>query len=190
MPSAESDWGFICAGLPELETYLFSEELYWPLEGVNAIGQPWPRLTLGSLLLTRHRLQVRMTGVHQRVELQRWDRELETVRFRWRGAWQRKVQREIASRLRQWEAYLEEVHNDPEKQGGYFPYEVHLRVIVDLLQSELGEEGSFDISRLENLDARLKSVFLPGNFIWELDLESVFPPERFWYLWGKTEATR
>jgi len=31
MPTVEQDWNFFRAGVAELEPYLISDELYWPL---------------------------------------------------------------------------------------------------------------------------------------------------------------
>jgi hypothetical protein len=56
MPSLEKDRAFLEASVPELEDYLLSDELYWP---ITARGFDLPRLTIGGILLAKARLEAR-----------------------------------------------------------------------------------------------------------------------------------
>jgi hypothetical protein len=52
----KKDRAYLEAGIPELEDYLLSDELYWP---ISARGHNLPRLTIGGLLLANDRLEAR-----------------------------------------------------------------------------------------------------------------------------------
>ncbi len=181
MPSAEQDWAFIRAALPELRRYLLSEELFWPLGGQQ------PRLTPGNLLLARQRLAAWAQSPAQEAELQRWDQALEVEVLRWPVAWEKKVAHEFASRLRQWRNYLEDYRRAPDEQAAYYPYEVHLRVILDLLSEETRLDAT-DRGLLAGLDTQLRAAFRPGDFVWDAALQVAFPAADFWYLYGRLRA--
>ena len=54
MTPVEKDKSYLEASISELETYLLSQELYWP---ISARGFDLPRLTIGGILLTQARLE-------------------------------------------------------------------------------------------------------------------------------------
>jgi len=56
----EYDLRYLKAGVEELEQYLLSSQLYWPVHVVTPTGEtPYPRLTPGELLLAREKLRAR-----------------------------------------------------------------------------------------------------------------------------------
>jgi hypothetical protein len=184
MTSAEQDWGYLETSLPELENYLLSNELFWPLAGADPSGRAWPRLTIGGLMLARRRLEAQAGDHSLQYKLSDWDQACDHLRAKWRVAWEDKAAREFSSRLRQWSHFLEEMRKDPENQRGYYPYEVRLRVIIHLLQQESSAISPEQERLLGELDNRLKARFSRGDFLWEMELAPVFPEPEFWYLWG------
>jgi len=179
MPSANQDWDFLQAALPELKTYLLSDELFWPLGGRNRL-----RLTPGNLLLARQRLAARALSPVDEARLIKWDQEFETLLVKWPVAWEKKVAHEFASRLRQWRNYLEDYRRAPDACAADYPYEVRLRVILELLGEETDLDAT-DRGLLAGLDTQLRADFLPGDFLWEADLQPAFPRETYWYLYGR-----
>jgi hypothetical protein len=171
MTSAEQDIRFLTEGLPQLQDYLLSNELYWPLS--NSL----PRLTPGSVLLTLERLDVTRPD-----EARKFRAELEPMRARWRVAWEKKAAREMVNRLRLWSQYLSDYQNDPVSAGSY-PTEVRGRTILQLLLPEVPEAPEKAV--LAELDAMLKARLVFGEFAWEADLQEVFPMTDFWFLYGK-----
>ena len=111
--------------------------------------------------------------------------EIHKVRKKWQVAWEQKAAWEFKSRLRQWGNALKEIRVDPEDHVPYYPYEVRLRVLLDLLQAEIREIDPEFQEHLDSLDLLLRALFSPGNFIWDPDLTEGFPVEDFWYLWGR-----
>ncbi len=169
----ETDALYLKAGLEELESYLLSREVYWPL-GRSSL----PQLTLGNLLLTRLRLKAR--GLLSTAE----EARLEEQRYRWRVAWEKKARQEFRSRFRLWKNYLEDYSETPSAFAPDYPQEVRHRAILELLQAEMTTPLP-ETLQLEQLDEHLRAVFIPGPFIWEADLQPAFPKETWWYLYGR-----
>jgi hypothetical protein len=180
MTSTEQDKAYLEAGIPELEAYLLSKELYWP---ISARGYSLPRLTIGGLLLAQARLEAR--GEHIESHLPR----LYGVRSKWRAAWETKAGREVGARMRLWSNYLADYRQNPEGHADAYPHEVRYRVMLHLLLAELPAPPA-EQNVLTQLDGTLRARLSPGDFIWETDLEAGFPREVYWYLYGKLNPRR
>lgn len=174
MNSPEQDKKFFEAGLQQLEAYLLSKELYW-LSSVHTTD--FTQVTLGSMLLVRERLKGwRMPGLTD------MSMQMDTVRLKWRAAWDEKARREVRARSELWKNYLVEARHlrSPESARQY-PYQVRLRAILLLLLDELRESPS---DSLTALDAELHHIFRSGAFVWDASLAWNFPQESFWFLYG------
>jgi len=185
VPTPEKDHAFFEAGVRELADYLLSEELFWQMSVREA---DLPRLTIGGLLLARKRLRARLTAPAAQADLDALDAQMDTLRSKWRSAWERKAGREVHARLVLWSNYLADYRQSPENHAGAYPQEVRWRVILQLLSAEFrwfsGEEEA-----LSSLDTVLKSYWLPGEFIWEADLSTAFPQRDYWFLYGKLKSS-
>jgi hypothetical protein len=179
VPSREQDEAFFEAGVRELNEYLLSDELFWPLAGNVAL----PRLTIGGLLLARARLLGWVAGQDEAVRLRRQEIELEATRTRWRSAWERKAAREVRARFELWRNYLQEYRASPAEHADAYPLQVRWRAMLQLLLAELSEMPP-QAQALTDLDRFLRSRFLPGTFVWEAKLANVFPAGNYWYLYG------
>ena len=178
MSSIEKDKAYIEAGIPELGDYLLSQELYWP---ISVRGFSLPRLTIGGILLALARLDVRGVIVASlRIQL-------DTVRLKWRVAWEAKVSREVGARMRLWSNYLADYRHKPESHADVYSHEVQYRVMLHLLIAELNSPPA-EQSSLSQLDILLRSRLLPGDFVWDSDLEDGFPDTEYWFLYGKLKA--
>ena len=185
MPDFEHYQVYLQAGLKEVERYLLSDELFWPLNIVSDPGEPsFPNLTLGGLRLHLAFARPLARTSAQRTTLQRTENEIETTHTRWRVAWERKASWEFKSRLRQWGNFIKEVRIDPEDNLSYYRYEVRLRVMLALLKPDIREVDPSYLEHLDSLDLLLRALFASGNFIWEPEFEPEFPAEKYWYLWG------
>jgi hypothetical protein len=187
--STEYDLRYLESGLIDLEGYLLSKELYWPVGAVPPAGDPpYPRLTLGNLLLSHTRLGARDLAPAQQEKLERQDRRLEETRARWRSAWEGKAQREFQVRLNLWREFLNEYRQDPGGNADRFLYEANRRVLLDLLEPEAGTISPAEREMLSGLDGLLKAVFVPGGFVWDPELQKAFPESKYWYLYGKLKS--
>jgi hypothetical protein len=171
MTSTEQDLLFLTESLPQLQDYLLSNELYWPL---NA---SLPRLTLGAVLLALARV-----SASQPEEAEKLRGQLETIHSKWRVAWEQKSARETANRLRLWSSFVSDYRNAPDQHADFYPQEVRGRVILQLLLAEAPDAP--EKSALADLDTMLKSRLVSGNFVWNAALQVAFPKNDFWFLYG------
>ncbi len=186
MASIDYDLRYLQAGAEELQAYLLSDVLYWPVSVSAPAGErAYPPVTLGNLLLSRARLrglslpEVAITQSRDIME------KMEAARQHWRTAWGRKAQQDFHARLAQWQAYLNEYRARPAENANRYAYEVRQRVILGLLKVELGKENELELALLPAMDRTLQSAFVAGNFIWEKELEAAFPKAAFWFLYGE-----
>ena len=171
------DLRFLRESAAQLQDYLLSNELYWPLSG------SLPRLTPGSLLLELKRLQ---TAGLAPTELPGLRRQIEAVRLKWRTAWEKKAAREVTNRTRLWSQFLSDFAQYPDKNLDSYRSEARGRAILQLLmfdQPDLPEK-----SVIADLDILLKSRAIfsanrPGKFLWEPELQPAFPQNDFWFLY-------
>ena len=170
MDDFEPEKQFLSDALPELENYLFSKELYWPLGGKQT------RLTLGNVLLNLRQLQA-----GDPVAAGEFAREYEASYSRRKTAWEAKMTRETANRLRLWQAFVTDYEENPESNASAYPGQVRHRVILQLLL----EKMPADLPELKRLDDTLKISLRPGAFLWHKVLQPAYPEAVFWFLYGK-----
>ncbi|MEI6290566.1 MAG: hypothetical protein WCP19_09045 [Chloroflexota bacterium] len=168
MTNKDSNYQFLTEAVDQLQGYLLSDELYWPLSG------NLPRLTPGSLLLTLEFALV--TSPNESAGLQT---RINQLRTKWKAAWIKKCEREIQNRLRLWSQYMSET---PANSMESYKIQVRGRTIIQLLLTEAARPDNNEA--LLVLDAKLKKQFIPGIFIWDRVYENSFPPAVFWFLFG------
>ena len=188
MSSFAYDVTFLQRGIPELQSYLLSNEIYWPLGLATPTGgTPYPRMTLGWLLLAKARARgwVDANRVSSQAnQLESLARELDQVRARWRVAWNKKAAQEFSSRLKLWADFLNEYRGDKAAHARRYRYEVQRRVMLDLLAGEADPIPKPESDLLQGMDSFLRAALKPGAFVWEEELTGTFPPESYWYLYG------
>lgn len=163
--SSETDRAYFEQGVEELERYLLSDELYWPTHSPTS---DLTQLTLGGLLLVRARLRGWNTG-----GLENPDFQFTRIRSEWASAWDGKSRREVHARGELWRQFLSGYSNDPRGTARLYAQNVRQRAILTLL----GEPT-------EAMDGFLKTIFRPGGFFWDEQLQGGFPQSDFWFLYG------
>ncbi|GAB4580511.1 MAG: hypothetical protein Fur0022_32530 [Anaerolineales bacterium] len=187
MPSLAYDLALLQGGIPELQAYLLSNEIYWSLSLVTPPGErPYPKMTLGWLLLA----QARAGGWVSHAPLSPpahqfaiFRQQLAVTRTQWLTAWKKKASQEFSARLKLWTQYLNEYRVD-KLNAHQYSYEVQRRVLLQLLQPEAEQLAQAELDLLHGLDTFLQAVLKPGAFVWEPELAPAFPPETYWYLYG------
>jgi hypothetical protein len=182
MAEADSLLDLAEAMVEDLEPYLQSRELHWPLPKRES-----PRLSLGTLQLTLDELESVRPALpqEQQARLKDLHAKLDSFRAEHASAAQRKARAEQQSRLRLWAAYLEDL-TDSEDQFPHFPRDVRNRLIASRL-STWAASPSAAAAMAEAAaihDSRLRNSFRPGLFVWSEDLRRVYPEPEFWYLYG------
>ncbi len=154
----QTDIDYLSAAVPELETYLLSPQLYYPM------GAGLPQLTLGGILLALARTGAKGESFRAQVD---------AIRLKRRSAWDVKSNREVKARIALWMDYLAEYRDDPKSGARLYSQNIRQRAMLSLL-GQVADES----------DALLKSVFVEGKFIWEEECAQNFSRETFWYLFG------
>ncbi len=186
MKSASNDLRFLKAGLEILEDYLLSNNPNWPI-GIRAPhGEPpYPQFNLGNLKLALTRVQTFKLTYAQQTRLDKLNGQINAIRARWPSTWSQKASAEFHADLNLWRNFLIDYQESAESNLDRYAYEVTQRVQLQLLMKEAEAIPAEEIHLLDDLDTLLRSAFQPGNFIWEADLASGFPPQVYWYLYGK-----
>lgn len=174
--------------LQEIEDYLLSNELFWPLNPSSLRDVPSvPRLTPGVLILVLDELYVQsaeLTSIQQ-AEYQKLNLQMQHVQDKWPEAIGRKAAREIQSRLNLWKAYVNDLIERNDRPNNYV-YEVRHRVIFERI-CELITRQPDTKTTIQNghlIDVTLQGIFKPGEFIWDPRLRTIYPKDPFWYLYG------
>ena len=173
--------------LAEIEDYILSPEVFWPLSKRSPTGSPLPRLTLGGLILTLNELkaQERDMSPSQRADHDKLLLQMERVRVKWAVGLERKAAQELRSRLNLWRAYLNDIQERVDTAENY-PYEVRNRVMFEHLADLSIRQPEIQplVGEMRSLDTRLMSIFVVGAFVWDVRLEDIYPQSAFWYLYG------
>ena len=189
MASIEYDLGYLSEGLASLESYLLSDEIYWNMRVPSPPGEPaYPLLSLGGLLLAKARLNARRLSMEQSGRLSQLETRIEVNRTHWRAAWTKKAQREFTARLRLWRDFIEEYRQNPAANIDRYAYEVNRRVMLHFLKAEANQISEPEQEMLAGLDKILLAVLIPGEFIWDKELQSGFQPQTFPYLYRTLRA--
>jgi hypothetical protein len=168
----------------ELENYLKSDILYWPVSEPNPLGSHMPQLTIGALLeaLTRAEAgrmdllpgqQKELDGVHQ---------QLDRIRAAHPAFYVGKAIHELHSRLTAYQANLADAQR---KTKGLYIQDAHVRAKIYLLEQALGTDMTSELQQLRaQIDQALYEIFVPGDFIWDARLQTAFPKDQCWWLYG------
>lgn len=178
-----SDWLFLQAAVSEMEEYLHSQVIHWPLSNnkPRLQGGALPKLTIGNLCLARTRL----SGSSSEKQIQEFDKiieKIDAIRNRWRVNWGRKAEAEYRERLRLWKVFIEDELTQ-ERGTSDYRNQVRLRVILELLDEEILAENLVHKTQLQILDEQVLSLTTPCEFIWDEKYQPGFPPGKFWFLY-------
>jgi hypothetical protein len=173
--------------LEEIEDYLLSSEVFWPVMKRGLGGSPLPRLTVGGLTLILNELHVQHEGMSpsQRIAHDKLQGQMDKVRMKWAVALERKAAEELRSRLNLWRAYLHDIEERIDT-GENYPHEVRNRAMFEYLADLSIRQPEVEprVSEMKSLDARLRSLFVPGEFVWDQRLVDIYPKSPYWYLYG------
>ncbi|NIS81700.1 MAG: hypothetical protein GTO14_16180 [Anaerolineales bacterium] len=176
------------AMLDEIEHYVITSELYWPMSMKAPVGMPpFPRFTPGALLLTLDQLEAQLdeltplqANAYQLIKL-----ESARMLNKWPVALERKATQELRSRLNLWQAYLIDLEERNDTPGNYVR-EVRNRVIFERISDLAARqaEAKTYIEAMPSVDSRLRAFFDPGDFIWDPRLRTIYPTPTYWFLYG------
>ena len=180
----ERDLVVLEAMAAEMDEYLRSDVLFWPLSGSGDL----PRLTLGGYLMRQHRL----LELRDLLDMEEQER-LHAAIAQYHDALEEKVVRlekkaheELEARRRQWREYL----RDAERGAGisYYPSAVETRDMIEALIAQM-RVSPYQLQpeipqKLALLDRQLRRHWQPGDFIWPPEWQPAYPSEEYWWLFG------
>lgn len=173
--------------LDEIDEYLLSSESFWPL-GSSKTGEPFPRLSLGQLLLTRDELRVQAEDMEPE-QINRYmdlDERWHEIKDERPANLEKKALAEISQRKNLWRAYLQEIRQSGQAARSY-PTDVRHRVLLARLQAFISDEDELDALREEvrAMDNKLRSMFRSGSFVWHPRLIPLYGGQEYWFLYGE-----
>jgi hypothetical protein len=174
--------------LEQLEPFLQAADAFWPLSArPPGSGIPFPRLSLGALLLTLDELRATEPALDPagRSATQAVEADFDRISQKWTVAVERKALSESSQRISIWRAYLDDLRDQRADPADY-PQEVRQRVALSRLLelARLSPDSRQTTEAVEHLDEFLRSLLVPSGFVWDERMKSVYPEEDFWFLYG------
>ena len=182
----EQDLGILEAMALNMEDYLDSEVLFYPLPDADM-----PRLTLGGYLMRQHRLYELRDNLDTLTR-----RRLDTTMERFRdatvghsGRVEQRAIHELEARVRQWQEYLNELHDACETYAAYYPAAVEARVmmsaLINFLRRPPHELPAALLTRVAQQDELLSQQWQGDGFVWPDLWQPAYPEQRYWWLYGQ-----
>ncbi len=185
MSLLEYDLTFLRAAADELPAYLLSREVYWPLGArPPSGGRPYPRFSLGWLLLFRQRVSPQAALPEVAAALQ----PLDALHEKWRTAWGKKAAQEFGARLKIWQSFWNEYTERPASHASRYAYEVQRRTLLELLAGDASALPAAEVDLLAALDASLRASLVAGGFVDDPAHAAAFPRDKFWFLYGTLKS--
>lgn len=176
----EYEANYLKAGLEQFKAFLLSPEIFWNLSLSRPAGHPpYPQLSLGNMLLAAHIISSD-SALKKRDELLE---EFHAFQLEWAHAWEEKAEQEYQYRLRQWSRYIDDLQGAKAQSAGSFKNDIRVRVLLELLQSQLKDEGRQAIDELNALDLRFHQLMKAADFVWPLEIKGAFATEDYWFLY-------
>ena len=187
MESVDYNLDLFEAMLDEIEGFLLSADIFWPLaKHSNHDSPPYPRLSTGALLMTQDEIlaQEAEMNADQKARHADLQRQWQGVLNKWRSALGRKSEREMGMRLNLWRAYLSDLE---EGKVSHFDYNRETRNRVQFTRLRTLSTGSSKTLKMEKtiraLDARLLNLTIASEFIWDSRLRETYPESEFGFLY-------
>jgi hypothetical protein len=176
----------ILAAMAEgMDEYLRGETLFGKMAGADL-----PMLTLGGYLLRQHRLYKLRDLLPSEDQA-----KLQAVMITFNEALVEKVVRfeerahqELAARIRQVEEYLRDLGNK-QASGTNYATAVEPRAMITALTDKL-DMAPYHLNprinqQVELLDKNLRRRWRDGDFVWTDGWQPAYPPESYWWLYGR-----
>jgi hypothetical protein len=178
--SIEGDLKEAQAMTAALTPYVYEKELY------GKIGSNLPRLTLGAVLLRLRRLQA-LRGQMSAQQAAAFDRAVaqhESIRREWTSHYDKKLEEEVASRVRDIQSYLKECREEPKLAAGAYMPEALRRTMIEEILNVMQDTASVKM-RVKETDSGLRRIGQETDFIWSPVLRAIYPPESYWWLYSR-----
>ncbi len=172
----------------EMDGYLMSEATHWTMEKGDM-----PKLTIGGCLMRRQRLpfvgEQLDDAAQKRLEIAR--QSFEALLFKNVVRFETRMHQELHARLSEWSSYLGHLSSRMMADVNYYADVSDVRVVISAMIEELQKPVyQLDKQILEEitaLDQNLKGRWQVGTFVWPAVWQDAYPPEKFWWLYGRPQ---
>lgn len=171
-----------------LDAYLPGNALY-----MRVGAGDMPQLTAGAFLLRSRRLghfRGRMNP-SQQAALDKALAQHDAQRREWRLHYEKKLQREVLSRLRAMRAFFGECAENLRGCAAAYPAEAMRRTLMQeilIAMDDFGYDKAELMPAVHQSDRALRRYVRPDAFIWSPQLEAVYRREPFWWLYARPNA--
>lgn len=172
--------------LRSFESYLKGDQIYGSVGGGFFTGGNNPQLTVGAVLLRLRRLQSLVEAHDHRQKLSTLKEQHNTIYQQHRNRYVDRMQREAHSRLDAMRRFFEECREDRANCPRIYNPEVLRRTIVQEILLEMKDKGitSAELDdKVRRTDNRLRGFVRESNFVWDAQLERVYPDPPFWWMY-------
>ena len=180
MNRIEYEEAYLTEGLEQFKPFLLSPEIFWNINLKRPSKfPPYPQLSLGNMLLSFHILKSGKISADRKELIELFKK----FQLEWVGVWQEKAEKEFNYRIKQWHRYLADLHGAITQSKIRFKNEIRIRVLLELLQKQLKDEGDHVIDALDASDLEFHQLMKADDFVWPLEIKSAFASEDFWFLY-------
>lgn len=189
--SADYDLAVLSSMVNRLQDYLEDDRLFKTITAYTPEGERLLKMTIGGILQRLEELREQPLDPEQADELAELQREFERGRERNRDLYFKKLGRELKSYLDSWRWFLQNCWDGDNKCIAEYPQEVGTRLRIESLLEEGNGHPALQEGRrrVEELDARLRSNWVAGEFVLADELADRYPRDRYWWLYGRPRVT-
>ncbi len=170
----------------ELQDYIVGNQLYRTVHVRTPEGDQTVQMSGGDLLTRIFRLageESQLTPDQQR-RFQAARTAAEKMIYSLRTRFHALLNREVKARLDALNWFLDDAAADPKRARGEYPFEIRNRQRIEVIIRELGDDLTPELKQqLQRVDGRIRTLAQPTGFIWDGQLEPIYPHSPFWYLY-------
>ena len=184
MDTFERELVYLNNVVEELEDYILSKTLYWPISiPGKSLFLSNATLTIGNVYFSLQVLENDLITPDQIASRQNIIQNIEKVSTHWRINWAEKAKAEFTSRLLLWENFLQDLLE--EKRGTVQEYksQVRNRVLLRLLEIKASVNIPQQFNKLNKIDDAYNKITQETDFIWDRMLITSFPKRVYHFLY-------
>lgn len=183
------DLEIVSSMLERLENYLLSDEVYGN-QGMFIEGLP--AITIGGLLMRIRRLNAlrELIGKSNQKKLDTAIAQHDRLFNEWRVHYENKLRSELESRSTRVKQFIDELQETPRSvRIAFEPEQMRRTIIQEILY--MIQRSNIEADGIKNdiatLDTDLKRLVKKADFSWATELETVYSPDEFWWLYSQLD---
>ncbi len=172
----------------ELEDYITGDDLYRTVLLHTSAGDSRHNMSGGDLLTRLGRLQGERDSLSpdEQIRLGALQKQVDEIIYSLQTRFMKWLNLEFKSRSDSLRYFLKECVENPARCRTEYPYEMRNRQRIEEILNALGEDAQPAlVSSLEQIDKNILRATKEAPFVWDPKIASVYPPERYWYLYRR-----